>query len=155
MKKSSSTLFSTLQIKSRGKKRKKDKNNSYEEDDANDSKENNIVISNFMPTVNWISSFKTLDTVGRKLLPFSKKNLEEKDSNSFSSSNSKDKNKNDEKEPLYICTELLNSIKENLSKKIEVELTIFGELEKKYIKRKFYRRGGILIIKNDKYNNYE
>ena len=108
-----------------------------------------------MPTVNWISSFKTLDTVGRKLLPFSKKNLEEKDSNSFSSSNSKDKNKNDEKEPLYICTELLNSIKENLSKKIEVELTIFGELEKKYIKRKFYRRGGILIIKNDKYNNYE
>jgi len=155
LKKSSSTLFSTLQIKSRGKKRKKDKNNSYEEDDANDSKENNIVISNFMPTVNWISSFKTLDTVGRKLLPFSKKNLEEKDSNSFSSSNSKDKNKNDEKEPLYICTELLNSIKENLSKKIEVELTIFGELEKKYIKRKFYRRGGILIIKNDKYNNYE
>jgi len=148
-------LFSTLQIKSRGKKRKKDKNNSYEEDDANDSKENNIVISNFMPTVNWISSSKTLDTVGRKLLPFSKKNLEEKDSNSFSSSNSKDKNKNDEKEPLYICTELLNSIKENLSKKIEVELTIFGELEKKYIKRKFYRRGGILIIKNDKYNNYE
>jgi len=71
------------------------------------------------------------------------------------SSKSNDKFDKDEKEPMYICTELINSIKENLSKKIEIELTIFAELEKKYIKRKFYRRGGILIIKNDMYNNYE
>ena len=158
-KSTSSTMFSSIKTKSRGKTKKKGKNISYDEDDFIDSKgklRNNIVISNFMPTINWISPFKTIDSVGSKLFTLGKKDLETKESGSSNSSKSKDKNEKGDKEPSYICTELINSIKDNIVKKIEVEINIFtGTTENRYLKKKFFRRGGILIIKSDQYNNYE